>query len=222
VNQPPSDRTTVKRLPKRAAYDRDTIHAILDQGLVCHVAFTVNGQPTVIPTIYVRIGEVVYLHGSPASRMLQLVARGEEVCIAVTIVDGLVLARSAFHHSINYRSVVLFGRGSQVSEPERKNEVLRTLSDHIIAGRWDDVRLPSADELRKTLVVSIPLDEASAKVRTGPPLDDKEDYELPMWAGVLPLRLAAATPIPDPRLKPGIVPPAYITEYRGPKAGPTS
>lgn len=223
MNQPPpSDRTTVKRLPKRASYDRDTIHAILDEGLVCHVAFTVDGQPTVIPTIYVRIGEAVYLHGSPASRMLQLVQRGAEVCIAVTIVDGLVLARSAFHHSINYRSVVLFGRGSEVREPERKNAVLRTLSEHLIAGRWDDTRGPSPDELRKTLVVSIPIDEASAKVRTGPPLDDEPDYDLPFWAGVLPLRLAAGVPVADSRLKPGIEPPAYLRDYRGPKAGPTS
>lgn len=219
---PPSDRTTVKRLSKRAAYDRDTIHAILDEGLVCHVAFAVDGQPTVIPTIYVRIGEAVYLHGSPASRMLQLVQRGEEVCIAFTIVDGLVLARSAFHHSINYRSVVLFGRGSEVREPARKNEVLRALSEHLIAGRWDSIRGPSSDELRKTLVVSVPIDEASAKVRTGPPLDDEPDYDLPFWAGVLPLHLAAAAPIPDPRLKAGIEPPDYLRDYRGPKGGPTS
>ena len=201
---PPSDRTTVKRLPKRAAYDQATIHAILDEGLVCHVSFTINGQPNVVPTIYVRIGESIYLHGSPASRMLQVLQRGEEVCVAVTIVDGLVLARSAFHHSINYRSVVLFGTGAEVREPDRKAEVLRALSDHLIPGRWDDVRQPSADELRKTLVVSVPIQEASAKVRTGPPLDDEPDYELPIWAGVLPLRLAAGSPIDDPRVKPGI------------------
>ncbi len=191
---PPSDRTTVKRLPKRAAYDQATIHAILDEGLVCHVSFTINGQPNVVPTIYVRIGESIYLHGSPASRMLQVLQRGEEVCVAVTIVDGLVLARSAFHHSINYRSVVLFGTGAEMREPDRKAEVLRALSDHLIPGRWDDVRQPSADELRKTLVVSVPIQEASAKVRTGPPLDDEPDYELPIWAGVLPLRWPPAVP----------------------------
>jgi nitroimidazol reductase NimA-like FMN-containing flavoprotein (pyridoxamine 5'-phosphate oxidase superfamily) len=209
-------------LPKRAAYDRATIHAILDTGLVCHVSFVVNGQPNVVPTIYVRIGEDIYLHGSPASRMLQVLQRGEEVCVAVTIVDGLVLARSAFHHSINYRSVVLYGNGSEVREPGRKAEVLRALSDHIIPGRWDEVRLPSADELRRTLVVSVPIREASAKVRTGPPLDDEPDYELPVWAGVLPLHLAAATLIPDPRLTPGIEPPAYAIAYKGPKAAPHS
>jgi uncharacterized protein len=218
VNQPPpSDRATVKRLPKRAAYDPATIHAILDEGMVCHVSFTVEGRPNVVPTIYVRMGENIYLHGSPASRMLQVLQRGEDVCIAVTIVDGLVLARSAFHHSINYRSVVLFGKGAEVREPERKAEVLRALSEHLIAGRWQEVREPSANELRQTLVVSIPLQEASAKVRTGPPLDDEPDYELPVWAGVLPLHLAAAMPIADPRLKPGTKPPAYATDYRGPK-----
>lgn len=217
MNHPPSDRTTVKRLPKRADYDPNTIHAILDAGLICHVSFTVNGQPNVIPTIYVRIGENVYLHGSPASRMLQILQRGEEVCIAVTIVDGLVLARSAFHHSMNYRSVVLFGTGAEVTEPERKNEVLRALSEHLIPGRWDDVRQPSADELRRTLVLSIPIQESSAKVRTGPPLDDEPDYELPVWAGVLPLHLTATTPIGDGRLMPGIEPPGYALDYQGPK-----
>lgn len=217
---PPSDRATVKRLPKRAVYDRGTIHAILNEGMVCHVGFAINGQPTVIPTIYVRIGDSVYLHGSPASRMLQLVESGGEVCIAVTIVDGLVLARSAFHHSINYRSVVLFGRGEEVREPARKAEVLRALSEHLIPDRWDEVREPSADELRRTLVVGIPIDEASAKVRSGPPLDDEPDYELPIWAGVLPLHLVAGTPIAAPRLTPGIEPPRHATEYKGPQAAP--
>ena len=218
MNQPPpSDRATVKRLPKRAAYDEATIHAILDEGLVCHVSFSVEGQPNVVPTIYVRMGESIYLHGSPASRMLQVLQRGEAVCISVTIVDGLVLARSAFHHSMNYRSVVLFGTGAEVCEPERKAEVLKALSEHLIPRRWDDVRSPSADELRRTLVVSIPIQEASAKVRTGPPLDDEPDYELTVWAGVLPLHLAAAMPIADPRLTPGIEPPMYATDYRGPQ-----
>jgi nitroimidazol reductase NimA-like FMN-containing flavoprotein (pyridoxamine 5'-phosphate oxidase superfamily) len=214
---PPSDRTTVKRLPKRAVYDRDAIHAILDEGLVCHVSFSINGQPNVVPTIYVRIGESIYLHGSPASRMLQILRRGEEVCVAVTIVDGLVLARSAFHHSINYRSVVLYGHGAEVIESERKTEVLMALSEHLIPGRWDMVRGPTADELRRTLVVSMPIDEASAKVRTGPPADDEPDYELPIWAGVLPLHLTAGTPINDPRLPPGIEPPEHATNYRGPQ-----
>jgi nitroimidazol reductase NimA-like FMN-containing flavoprotein (pyridoxamine 5'-phosphate oxidase superfamily) len=219
---PPSERTTVKRLPKRAAYDRATIHSILDEGLICHVSFSVAGQPNVVPTIYVRVGESIYLHGSPASRMLQVVRRGEEVCVAVTLVDGLVLARSAFHHSMNYRSVVVYGRGSEVTDPECKNEVLRALSEHLIPERWDVIRTPSAEELRKTMVVSIPIHEASAKVRIGPPLDDEPDYELPIWAGVLPLHLTAGTPIADPCLQPGIEPPEHAVHYRGPKAAPSS
>lgn len=213
---PLSDRVTVKRLPHRAAYDLATIHAILDEGLVCHVAFLVDGQPCVIPTLYVRLGDHVYLHGSPASRMLQALQQGGTVCIAVTLVDGLVLARSAFHHSMNYRSVVLYGAPAVVEDPVRKAEVLRGLTDHVIPGRWQDIREPSDQELRRTLVVSIPITEASAKVRTGPPLDDEPDYALPVWAGVVPLRLAAAEPIPDPRLDPGIAPPLYAAAYAKP------
>jgi nitroimidazol reductase NimA-like FMN-containing flavoprotein (pyridoxamine 5'-phosphate oxidase superfamily) len=216
-DRPPSERTTVKRLPKRAAYDTATIHAILDEGLVCHVAFLVDGQPSVIPTLYVRLGDRLYLHGSPASRMLQAVQDGQTVCVAVTIVDGLVLARSAFHHSMNYRSVVLYGTPSAVEDPGQKAEILRGLSDHVVPGRWDEVRGPSEQELRRTLVVSIPIDEASAKVRTGPPLDDEPDYDLPVWAGVVPLRLAPGTPTDDGRVLPGIKPPAYAAEYQGPR-----
>jgi len=210
----PSPRATVKRLPQRAAYDRATINAILDEGLICHVGFVVDGQPFVIPTIHVRIGDSVYVHGSPASRMLQALASGGTVCITVTLLDGLVLARSAFHHSMNYRSVVLFGSASAVEAPERKLEVLRALSEHVIPGRWDEVRQPSAEELRRTLVVCVPIDEASAKIRSGPPLDDDEDYELSVWAGVLPLQLTAGMPLGDPRLRPGIEPPPYTRNYR--------
>jgi len=217
---PPSPRITVKRLPKRAAYDRDTINAILDEGLICHVGFVVDGQPFVIPTIHVRIGECVYLHGSPASRMLEALRAGAAVCITVTLLDGLVLARSAFHHSMNYRSVVLFGAAAAVEEPERKREVLQALAEHIIPGRWDEVRQPSPDELRRTLVLCIPIDEASAKIRTGPPLDDDEDYELPVWAGVLPLRLTASTPLADPRLRPGTEVPRYVRDYQRPSRTP--
>src|SRR2546425_495484 len=212
----PSPRATVKRLPQRAAYDRATIDAILDEGLICHVGFVVDGQPFVIPTIHVRIGDSIYVHGSPASRMLQTLHTGGPVCITVTLLDGLVLARSAFHHSMNYRSVVLFGAASAVEEPARKLEVLRALSEHVVPGRWDDVRQPSADELRRTLVLAISIDEASAKIRSGPPLDDDEDYELPVWAGVVPLRLTAAAPINDPRLAAGTEPPAYARDYRRP------
>jgi nitroimidazol reductase NimA-like FMN-containing flavoprotein (pyridoxamine 5'-phosphate oxidase superfamily) len=218
---PPSDRATVKRLPKRAAYDRATIHAILDEGMVCHVGFVQGGQPFVIPTIYVRIGETVYLHGSPASRMLQALETGIPVCVTVTLLDGLVLARSAFHHSMNYRSVVLFGTAAVVAEPERKEEVLRALAEHLIPGRWDEARRPTPGELRGTLVLAVAVEEASAKVRTGPPLDDEEDYELPVWAGVIPLRLAAADPVGDSRLKPGTEPPPYARDYRGPGPAPS-
>jgi uncharacterized protein len=221
VNElPPSERTTVKRKPQRAAYDRDTVHRILDEGLVCHVGFVVEGQPFVIPMLHVRRGESVYLHGSPASRLLQTLQGGAAVCLTVTLVDGLVLARSALHHSMNYRSVVLFGTASVVDEPGRKAEVLRALSEHLVPGRWDDVRPPSPEELRRTLVLAVPITEASAKIRTGPPLDDEADYELPVWAGVLPLGLAAGAPVGDPRLRPGTEPPPYASEYRGPGPGP--
>jgi nitroimidazol reductase NimA-like FMN-containing flavoprotein (pyridoxamine 5'-phosphate oxidase superfamily) len=212
-----TERTTIKRLPQRGAYDRDTIFRILDEGLVCHVGFVADGRPCVIPMIYVRLGEAVYLHGSPASRMLRALAAGADVCLTVTLVDGLVLARSAFHHSVNYRSVVLFGRGSAVDDPGAKVEALRALSEHLIPGRWEEARGPSADELRRTLVVTIPITEASAKVRTGPPLDDDADLALPVWAGVLPLRLAAGAPVADPTLAPGIPPPEYALHYGGPR-----
>lgn len=196
------------------------IHGILDEGLICHVGFSADGQPFVIPTIYVRIGESVYLHGSPASRMLQTVQAGTPVCINVTLIDGLVLARSAFHHSMNYRSVVLFGKGSVVAEPARKNSVLNALSEHLIAGRWADVRAPTSDELRQTLVVEIPIEEASAKIRTGPPIDDEADHSLPIWAGILPLRLVAGQPVPDALLQSGIAAPEYATRYAGARATP--
>jgi nitroimidazol reductase NimA-like FMN-containing flavoprotein (pyridoxamine 5'-phosphate oxidase superfamily) len=212
----PTTRSQVRRLAKRAVYDRATINAILDEGLICHVGFVDDGQPFVIPTIHVRIGDAVYLHGSPASRMLQTLAAGAEACLTVTLVDGLVLARSAFHHSMNYRSVVLFGRGAAVDNEQQKQEVLGCLSEHLIRGRWAEVRGPSPTELKGTLVVRIGIDDVSAKVRTGPPLDDEEDYALSVWAGVLPLRLAATTPIADPRLPPDTPVPPYASDYRGP------
>ncbi|HEV3004631.1 MAG TPA: pyridoxamine 5'-phosphate oxidase family protein [Pirellulales bacterium] len=214
----PTERTAVKRLPQRACYDREAIHRILDEGMICHVGFAVEGQPFVIPTIYVRIGESIYLHGSPASRMLQALKQGVEASVAVTLVDGLVLARSAFHHSMNYRSVVLFGKGSAVDDETRKFEILRCLTDHLIRGRFAEIRVPSPEELKRTLVVAIAIDEVSAKVRTGPPLDDEPDYALPVWAGVLPLRMAALPPVADPRLPPEIAAPSYAIDYGGPGA----
>jgi nitroimidazol reductase NimA-like FMN-containing flavoprotein (pyridoxamine 5'-phosphate oxidase superfamily) len=214
----PSERTTVRRLAKRGVYDRAVIHAILDEGYVCHVGFVVGGQPFVIPTIHVRVGDRLYLHGSPASRMLNSLAKGIEVCVTVTLVDGLVLARSAFHHSMNYRSAMVIGTASAVDDPDEKSRILHCLTEHLIKGRWQDTRIPTQTELKGTQVVSLPIDETSAKVRTGPPLDDEEDYSLPHWAGVIPLKMTASSPIPDPKLAPGIAPPPYATNYPGPGA----
>jgi nitroimidazol reductase NimA-like FMN-containing flavoprotein (pyridoxamine 5'-phosphate oxidase superfamily) len=206
-------RTTLKRLPKRGAFDRESINQILDEGFICHVGFAVDGQPFVIPTGYARAGDRLFIHGSQASRMLRTLGQGIDVCLTVTLIDGLVLARSAFHHSMNYRSVVVFGRATVVDEPEEKLAALRALSEHMIPGRWDDAREPNERELQLTTVLSLPLAEASAKVRTGPPLDDEEDYDLPIWAGVIPLRLIAGAPTPDPRLPAGIAPPSYAVDY---------
>ena len=215
-NHPPSKRATVKRLPSRGAYDRATIDAILDQGLICHVGFSGEGQTFVLPTIHVRIGDKIYLHGSSGSRLLRALAAGAEACLTVTLVDGLVLARSAFHHSMNYRSVVLFGRAAVVDDDAEKLVVLQALTEHLIPGRWADIRKPNEQELRQTLVVALPIEEASAKVRSGPPLDDEPDHDLSTWAGVVPLCLTAGVAIPDPRLRPGIELPRYAAAYPGP------
>ncbi|HEY3038960.1 MAG TPA: pyridoxamine 5'-phosphate oxidase family protein [Pyrinomonadaceae bacterium] len=211
---PQTQRTTLKRLPKRGVYDRELVYQILDEGFICHVSFAVDGQPFVIPTGYARKGNQLYIHGSQVSRMLRTLAQGIDVCIAVTIIDGLVLARSAFHHSVNYRSVVIFGRALMVDEREAKLDALLAFSEHVIPGRWNDVRQPTEQELKATTVLSLPLLEASAKVRTGPPIDDEEDYALNVWAGVLPLKLVAGEPIADPRLPENIEPPAYTLKYR--------
>jgi uncharacterized protein len=213
----PTERTTVKRLPGRGAYDKDVVHRILDEGMICHLGFVVDGQPFVIPTIYVRIGETIYVHGSPASRMLQALDQGAPACVTVTHVDGLVLARSAFHHSMNYRSVVVIGTAILVDEPEKKREVLHALTDHLIRGRWQEIRQPSPQELKRTLVLAIDIGEASAKIRVGPPLDDEEDYQLPVWAGVLPLAVTAGEPVPDPRLAAEVPVPLYAALYEGPR-----
>jgi hypothetical protein len=205
-------RTQVNRLPKRGAYDRLTANAILDEGLVCHAGFMSDGLPYVIPTGYVRDGERLLLHGSAASRMMRVMAGGVDLCITVTLVDGLVLARSAFHHSVNYRSVVVFGRGEAVQDADAKMEALRLFTEHMVPGRWNEVRLPTAQELKGTLVIAVPIEEGSVKVRTGPPLDDAEDMEFPVWAGVLPLRLQTSALIPDEKnTQPE---PAYLTGYK--------
>ena len=207
-------RTTLKRLPARGFYDRDLVHGILDEGFICHVGFVVDDQPIVIPTGYGRIGDKLYIHGSQASRMLRTLKAGVAACVTVTLVDGLVLARSAFHHSINYRSVVIFGKATLVEDAEEKNAALLAFSEHVIRGRWQDVREPTEQELKATTVLVLPLAEVSAKVRTGPPIDDEEDYALPVWAGVVPLRMVAGDPIPDPRLAPGIATPEYALDYK--------
>ncbi len=208
-NFTPTRRTALRRLPQRGQYQREIVYQILDEGFICHVGFTVDGKPFVIPTGYARAGDNLYIHGSQASRMLRVLKDGIEVCVTVTLVDGLVLARSVFHHSMNYRSVVVFGTASVVDDPIEKLEALRAFSDHIVPGRWEEVRPPSENEVKATMVLSLPLTEVSAKVRTGPPLDDEADYQLPVWAGEIPLRLTAAPPVSDPRLRPGIKPPQY-------------
>src|SRR5258708_23130783 len=197
----PTERTQVKRLPKRGAYDRETVLKILDEAVVCNVGFVVDGQPYVIPTNVGRAGETLYLHGSAASRMLRTLSEGIPVCVTVTLVDGLVLARSAFHHSANYRSVVVLGTARLVTEPAEKTEALRLFTEHIMKGRWDQIRQPNEQELKGTTVLALALQEVSAKVRTGGPVDDEADYDLPIWAGGLPLPFAPAAPIPDARLK---------------------
>lgn len=212
-----SPRTTVTRLPKRGGYDRSTVNAILDEGLVCHVGFAFEGQPYVIPTAYCRVGDVLYIHGSAASRMLKALAGGVPVCVTVTLLDGLVLARSAFHHSMNYRSAVVLGVARLVEDPAEKSRALAAIVEHIVPGRGADVRAPNAQELLATSVLALPVEEASAKVRTGPPIDDPEDLGLRVWAGVLPLRLEAKRLEPDPALSPGIEQPAYAHLYRRPR-----
>ena len=211
---PQTDRTKLKRLPKRGHFDRETVYAILDEGFICHVGFVVDGQPFVVPTGYARAGDKLYIHGSQASRMLRNLSHGLDACVTVTIVDGLVLARSAFHHSMNYRSVLVFGRATIVDDPKEKYDALLALSEHFIRGRWQDVREPNEQEMVQTTVLCMPLEEASAKIRTGPPLDDEEDYALPMWAGVIPLKLTAEQPINDPRLPADIPVPDYAAHYK--------
>lgn len=210
---PVTPRSQIKRLPQRGECDRQLIHQILDEGLVCHVGFAVEGQPFVIPTAYGRVCDRLYIHGSPASRMLRSLQEGIQVCLTVTLLDGLVLARSAFHHSMNYRSVVIFGRATLVEDANQKREALKAFTEHIISNRWSEIRQPSPQELQGTLVLSLPLTEASAKVRTGPPLDDQADYSLPVWAGVIPLQQVAVTPIPDPQLDSEIPLPEYVRDY---------
>jgi len=211
---PPSERTRVVREPDRGVYDREMIYKILDEAFVCHVGFSVDGQPYVIPTLFARVGDALYFHGSAASRMLRNLSEGIPVCLTVTLTDGFVLARSVFNHSMNYRSVVAFGKATLVSEPQEKFEALHGFTEKILPGRWNEARRPSEKEQKATSILRLPLGEVSAKVRTGPPTDDEPDYALPVWAGVIPLHLVAGPPIRDEKCDPAIPTPEYVARYR--------
>ena len=205
-----TEKTKLKRIPDRGNFDRETIYSILDEGFICHVGFTANGQTFVIPTSYGRDGDEVYIHGASVSRMMKNLSEGIDICVTVTLIDGLVLARSVFHHSMNYRSVVIFGKAELIEEREDKMKALHIFTEKLIPGRWDDSRIPNDKELNVTTVLSLKIDEASAKIRTGDPGDDAKDYELDCWAGVLPLKLKAGEPIDDTKLKEGIEQPDYL------------
>jgi nitroimidazol reductase NimA-like FMN-containing flavoprotein (pyridoxamine 5'-phosphate oxidase superfamily) len=204
----------VIREPHRGVYDRETIFKILDEGIVCHVGFSTDAQPFVIPTLYARVGDAIYFHGSAASRMLRGAATGVPVCITVTLTDGLVLARSVFNHSMNYRSVVALGKATLVDAPAEKLQALRAFTEKILPGRWQDARQPNEKELKATSILKLPLTEVSAKIRSGPVIDDEEDYALQVWAGIVPLHLQAQAPIRDERCDPAIPTPAYAANYR--------
>ncbi len=209
----PTQRSELRRLPKRGSHESVVIHEILDAGFLAHVGFCVEGQPFVVPTLFGREGDKLYLHGSAASRMLKQLDAGIPACVTVTLVDGLVLARSAFHHSMNYRSVMVFGTARKIEEQERKVHALRVISEHLMAGRWNDVRPPAEHELKATAVLEFEIEEASAKIRTGPPLDDEADYALPVWAGVLPVELTPKSPVRDERLTLHLPVPEYVLQY---------
>jgi nitroimidazol reductase NimA-like FMN-containing flavoprotein (pyridoxamine 5'-phosphate oxidase superfamily) len=211
----PTERTRVRRLPERGHYDRATVYPILDEGFICHIGFVADGKPVVIPTLFGREGDKFYFHGSAASRMLRNLKEGVDCCITVTLVDGLVLARSGFHSSMNYRSVVVFGRAAEITDPEQKTQALAVISEHLLPGRWADVRPPSEQELKGTTVLVLELDEVSAKIRTGGPKDDHEDYDLPVWAGILPLTATYGSPEPDPDRKKDEPIPAYVKQRSG-------
>jgi uncharacterized protein len=214
---PASDRVRLRRKRERGSYDRRTIDAILDEGLIAHLGIVEeDGQPFVIPTLHARRGDLVYCHGSVASRTLRTLAAGAPVCLTVSLLDGLVLARSAMHHSANYRSVMLVGKASCVEDPAEKRAAMEAVIEHIVPGRWREVRAPTDSELKATSVIAIPIEQASAKARTGGPVDDAEDHALGAWAGVIPLSAQAGAPIPDPMLRDGIEPPAYASAYRRP------
>jgi nitroimidazol reductase NimA-like FMN-containing flavoprotein (pyridoxamine 5'-phosphate oxidase superfamily) len=208
----PTARSKVKRHPERGDYDRATIDPILDEALICHVGFVIDGQPFVIPTIHARDGDILYIHGSPGSRMLRTVKEGVDVCVTVTLLDGLVLARSVYNHSMNYRSVVVLGRAHEVTDRDEKLRAMRCVVDQVVPGRWDDARQPNEAEIKGTTILAISLHEASAKIRSGPPTDDEADFGFPVWAGVIPLELKSSPPLPDEGVDGA--PPPYAAEYR--------
>ena len=210
---PKTPRNQVRRHPERGRYDAAEIYPIVDAALICHVGFVQDGQPFVIPTLHARQGDSILLHGARGSRMLQHVAAGGELCITVTLLDGIVLARSIFSHSVNYRSALLFGHGRLIDDPDQQILALAAFTERLLPGRWDDARPPSPVELRQTTIVEVPIASASAKVRSGPPKDDADDLGLPVWAGVLPLYQAAGAPVPDPQLAPEIEVPEYLRRY---------
>jgi nitroimidazol reductase NimA-like FMN-containing flavoprotein (pyridoxamine 5'-phosphate oxidase superfamily) len=210
----PTERTKVRRLPDRGKYDSESVYGILDEAFICHVGFVVESQPYVIPTGFARVNDTLYIHGSAASRMLRTLADGVQVCVTVTLIDGIVMARSGFHSSRNYRSVVILGRATQVEGRDEKLAAMAAFSEQVMPGRWKDLRETTDAELKGTLVLSLPLKEVSAKVRSGPPKDDEVDYALPLWAGIVPLQLTAGNPINDPRLPTGIDPPGYARNYK--------
>ncbi len=216
----PTPRTTLRRHRERAEYDRDAVHAILDEGFICHVACVVDGTVFMIPTAYGRAGEQLFLHGAAGNHVLKAAAAGAELTVTVTLLDGLVLARSTFHHSLNYRSVVVFGRATEIVDPDEKAGALAAIVDHMLPGRSGDARSPNPSELLSTRVVSLALDEVSAKVRTGGPIDDEEDLLLPVWAGVLPLRPDAGPAIPEDTNRPDFDPPPYLTQPARWRGGP--
>jgi nitroimidazol reductase NimA-like FMN-containing flavoprotein (pyridoxamine 5'-phosphate oxidase superfamily) len=213
VSGPASERVRLRRKRERGSYERETIDAILDEGLIAHLGIVEDGQPLVVPTLHARAGDVVYLHGSAASRTLRVAASGAPVCLTVSLIDGLVLARAAMHHSANYRSAVLVGRGRLVDDPGEMLAGYEAIVERLVPGRWEDVRPPSPNELRATALVALPIDEASAKVRTGGPIDDEEDYALPAWAGVIPLSMHVGEPQPDTRMPDGIRLPGYVSGW---------
>jgi len=210
---PKTARNKVKRLPERGHYDAATIYPIVDAALICHVGFVIDGQPFVIPTLHARQGDTILLHGAKGSRLLRHIQAGGEVCITITLIDGIVLARSVFHHSINYRSVVLFGTGTVIADDQARLQALEAFTERLIPGRWHDARQPNALELKQTTIVAVPIASASAKLRRGPPGDETEDLDLPVWAGILPLRQIAGTPLADPQLRPGVALPDYIRDF---------